>query len=147
MHAKSGKLFGREAAAVVENSIRKTAKLATHKDGSRNGKEKGVSTVQRVAAADRGGDVWRTKRERPGGGAGNGRTASIKPEGTGCRMGSGRRRGSYSTVEKGKGGKPVEVRDLRSLHERKKGCANAKAGRGEGEGTSGQEPHLNAVTR
>ena len=32
-------------------SIRKTAKLATHKDGSRKGKPKGASTVQRVAAA------------------------------------------------------------------------------------------------
>ena len=32
-------------------SIRKTAKLATHKDGRRKGKPKGASTVQRVAAA------------------------------------------------------------------------------------------------
>lgn len=32
-------------------SIRKTAKLATHKDGPRKGKPKGASTVQRVAAA------------------------------------------------------------------------------------------------
>ena len=32
-------------------SIRKTAKLATHKDGKRKGQPKGASTVQRVAAA------------------------------------------------------------------------------------------------